>query len=86
MFKPCADFLWGQEYRLVRLPRLERPTQKRSAANRRGLELIDHPEHAVYPQSVLRRNPAQQSVAGQQDARVDLCGNKTEASLADSPG
>lgn len=46
MVKPRGDFVWGQEHRLVRLPRLERPTQKQPAAIRRGLKLVDHPEHA----------------------------------------
>ena len=37
MLNPAPDFLRGQEHRVVRLPRLERPTQKRSAAHLRGL-------------------------------------------------
>ena len=80
-----ADFVWGQEHCLVRLPHLERPTQGRSAASRRGLKLVDHPEHTVYPQSFSRDNPAQQSVAREQDARIDLAVTRQRQSFAQSP-
>ena len=69
----------GQKDRSVALPGFQRLGQQRSFAACGCVQFVDDPEHAVYAQAVVGSDSTEQSVAGQQDARVSECGDETEA-------
>ena len=79
VLQSIGDLVLGQKYRVVTLPGLQRLGQQRSGAASDFAQSVDDPKHAMYPQAIVGSDSTEQSVAGQQDARVSWCGDGSEA-------
>ena len=67
-------------------PRVERIYQDCVFADSVALQLIDHPKHAMNPQAIPPGYLGELRVAGQEDAVIDLGGDKAKAVIGGKGG